>query len=485
MNTKIFKVKVLEIFIGLFFSLILSSSLLAPAQEGPPPPLPSPSAVSHPNPGCTYKQCGPLCCIHDCCPTNPNACIDFETCKPTITIDAAPTPTPNPEPVASCDINGKPDCTENNSFVCPPGSYPLCSENKPGCKVTSITDFRIREIFSTLANSTIGDFINGSCQTGVPFCNQGTVTCTLGYIFSCNGGKPTCDSVQGLPLCENGNTFTQVICKKPSRSGLSSGIDVLSSPEFPDIANLPLVKDELGNIGFSYSGSDPTFEITTNGIFTRGFEKISKTKLSRLLGTDIASIDLIDSKGTLFTNVPFTANSVENNPDRLILTLHIPDEVEEGLTTFILKLKDGQALNGGIQIIESKKINIITIENPNKKPINDQPLINKIRIEKHGKKVTIKLTGSNFVNRQVFYDENGVEIFNSHPGIPDPYTTVTIYPSDLDIKVKRKIVTSRSKFMKIKLELPSDINTPTKGVLVLTTPTGITSQSFVINSSNH
>ncbi len=68
-----------------------SSSDLSISITPVPPPPPPPACNLH-------TQCGVLCCIKGCCPTNPGTCIDFSNCLPLTEPVVEPKPTPKPIP---------------------------------------------------------------------------------------------------------------------------------------------------------------------------------------------------------------------------------------------------------------------------------------------------------------------------------------------------------------------------------------------------
>ena len=107
----------------------------------------------------------------------------------------------------------------------------------------------------------------------------------------------------------------------------------------------------------------------------------------------------------------------------------------------------------------------------------------------NGKKITLTLHGKNFVSRQIFYTstdsssgglpENG-ESFVANPDIPDPHTLLTIFPNDLNAKITKRVVKQRGKLMKVHIEFPENITKTTEAIIVIVTPKGIVSKSFII-----
>ena len=309
----------------------------------------------------------------------------------------------------------------------------------------------------------------------MPFCDSLSVpSCTHSLSFICSSsGIPTCE-ILGLPSCKTKDVFLPGICLQ--RALLipdNLGIEIVFALSFPEIIKLPLNTDEfVGEVGYAFPGSNPSYEIKT---------------LTPNLNIEVSSIDLTDSTGMIFTSIPFEIMKLADLENEFVLTLTIPEKISKGKAIFILNLKNGEPLIGKIEIISSfKKLEIITIKNPNKRTVIDKPEINKLSSRVSDKKMTLVLSGKNFVSRQIFYageDSSGgliEELFVANPDIPDPHTVINIFPSSLNAKVTKRIVTKNGNFMKIFIKFPEKIIKRTEAVIVVVTPNGIVSKSFTI-----
>ena len=292
-------------------------------------------------------------------------------------------------------------------------------------------------------------------------CLNNTLNCckTINSSLSCEPSFLTCKSVST-------SSSSSGAISSSSSSGTSSAfltVDVINTPKLPDITPLPLIPDEfIGKIGFAYFGSSPSFEIQIPE---------NKTNLK------IISVDLKDKRGIFFADIPFTITKVPNNPDILILGLTLPDNLSTGEANFILNLDNSETLTGTIQIIEFLDIQI-PISLSTTKNIS-KPLISRIRTKVINKKLTVFLRGNNFVKRGIFLQQDDRRNFILNP-LHDPHTTITVYPSNLNITLEKRVVTRNGRRMKIKLKMPKKIGQTTNAVLVIATPRGIVSQHFQI-----
>lgn len=257
-------------------------------------------------------------------------------------------------------------------------------------------------------------------------------------------------------------------------SGMAN-INIIFTLNFPPIIQLPLLSDEfLGSTGFAYPGSNPSYEI--------------KTSLD-ITDLEITSAEIIDSSGTIFENVDFKLTRVQNIGNQFIISFDIPEELSIGKATFNLNLSNGEILTGEVEIINAyENVKTKTIKNPKKRTHIDKPVIDELISRTFDKKLSITLLGSSFVSRQIYYsnqDSSGElpvfsELFFANPEIPNPHTAVTIFPSTLNATVIKRIVRKNGKLMKIIVKFPEDITEETNAVIVITTPVGIVSKSFVI-----
>ena len=296
-----------------------------------------------------------------------------------------------------------------------------------------------------------------SCQSGTPYCNNNEPTCTLGYNLLCSsGGIPTCNEVPGLVLCNNENKFSFATCVQPQSNPpvveeqQVNNIDVVSTPRLPATIQLPLITDEfIGKVGIAYVGSIPSFEI----IPPDGF-----------IDTEIVSLSLTGSNGTIFNNIPFDFMDIPSTPGKFILTLSIPDDVSVGDATVTFNSSDGSSLNGIIKII-----------NYNDELFQDPPFITRLFAKTIGQKVTITVRGNSLLARNIVSRINKSRVNSELVA----NTEFTIYPSGLanDIKVKAKTNGS----IEISFQLAEPIAS-TVGELVVATPRGIASSPFVIQS---
>ncbi len=297
--------------------------------------------------------------------------------------------------------------------------------------------------------------------------------CPGPYVFVCSSsGSPTCELL-GLPLCKLEDQFSDGTCLL-GRGGLeideAEFLEIVSTPKLPKIIELPLVTDEfVGKIGFAYIGSNPSFEVKLSFIP----EEIN-----------VVSVDLEDSDGNRFENIPFKVTNVPSSNDRFIFTITIPDEMLPGESNVTLHFADGKELTGIIQIIDPYDVEIVTIRNPIRKDIG-KPVINRIIVIKRGRRMMLRVRGFNFASRKILYAQDDEINFSRNKQAPDPHTSVTIYPSDLHSNIKKRIVRKRSKFMRIHFILPERITEVTDSVLVIATPEGITSASFLIKPKKH
>lgn len=318
----------------------------------------------------------------------------------------------------------------------------------------------------------------------MPFCSSTTTPvplCTHGANFVCSSsGIPTCELL-GLPSCKNNNVYTPGTCSRRGILNLDSlGVEITFALSFPDVIQLPLNNDEfVGKIGFAFPGSNPSYEIKT---------------LTTNSNIEVSSVDLTDNAGMIFENISFEIIKLDGLENEFILTVIIPEEISEGKAAFTLNLTSGEQLTGEIQIINSlNDLEIITIKNPNKRTSIDKPEIDKLISKASGKKMSLILKGKNFVSRQIFYtseDSGGglsgnEELFVINPDTPDPHTAITIFPSSLNAKVTKRIVKKNGKLMKVFIKFSKKITKRTEAVIVVVTPEGITSKSFVISPRKH
>lgn len=238
-------------------------------------------------------------------------------------------------------------------------------------------------------------------------------------------------------------------------------IDVLSSPKLPDFVEVPPIGDKLTKrIGIAYTGSNPSFE--------------ARLKNSKTLG-DVKSVDLLDSQGMAFNDIPFNIINIAGDQNKIILTLTLPEDIATGEATFILNQADMTTLSGQIQVIDFFKTKI-----QNKKILIGPPEISRLKVSRGNDNFIFHITGKSFVGRKIVYVEDNTTKFLETP--PDnPNTYVTIFPASLGATVNKRVVSENGKSMKIKITLGKKLQTKTTAVLVISTPRGIVSKKFILN----
>ena len=331
-----------------------------------------------------------------------------------------------------------------------------CNSNQDNNEATSSG-----ENTATSGGTTSGNFTTTSSGT-TSTSSGGTTSSTTssGTTSTSNGGATSSTTSGGTTISSSGTATTS--------GGLgidaaSLTIDVLSTPKLPDIIQLPLVRDEfLGKIGFAYRGSNPSFEIRTRTILT----------------SKITSADIIDKSGTVFANIPFSIFEIPGSQDTLILGLTLPDSLAVGETRFILHVENGESLTGLIDVLDF--LDVKTPHSIKTKKIIEKPVISRLKSHTEtSHKIKLRLRGDSFVGRRVVFEENGVVQFLIRPR-NDPNTSVTVYPRDLNLELRRSSVVHNRKIMRIRLRSTEKITTPVNAVLVIATPRGIVSKEFTI-----
>ena len=278
----------------------------------------------------------------------------------------------------------------------------------------------------------------------------------------CFGFWATKASSHGL---DNKQKF--IIIEAPSSSGelpaipLSNlDIDILSNPNLPSFVEIPAIGDiTIKKTGVAYIGSNPSFEVRL---------KINKKDLK------ITSVDLEDSQGKTFNNIPFTVTHIPDSQDTIILGLTLPDNITKGKTTFILTANDAGILIGEIQVIDFFETHILNMI----KGIG-KPRISRILTRNNEDGFDIIISGKEFVGRKMLYKSKDLTQYLESP--PDTANTfLTIFPSSLNAELLKIFVSKDRKILRAKFKLPDKIKNKTKAVLVVSTPRGITSHSFLI-----
>lgn len=366
--------------------------------------------------------------------------------------------------------------------LCSAGFFASCSDSSysPKC-VNSFLDCCRNNIHSLdckpelFVCSSIPPTPSTSSSSGAvkPYCFNEEVVCDNGFP-ACLDKNFSLTCVNFIPdCCKKKFGFLDcrpelLACVESSEDGL--GIDrfntidvsVVSSPNLPDIVQLPLVVDELqGKVGFAFSGSSPSFEIKL---------PVNDPNLR------IVSVDLKDSTGKAFENVPFVNTNISGTFENLILSLNIPETVSPGGLRFALGLNNSNSVAGLINIINPFEVQEFFGEK-----LKDvfKPEINRVFLLRDDGAITLILRGKHFVGKKIFY-KNGELTSFLEKSKNDPITQVTILPSNLDLKIIERRVLDKGRTMKIKLKPPQILKRKVKAVLVISTPSGITSKSFVI-----
>jgi len=245
---------------------------------------------------------------------------------------------------------------------------------------------------------------------------------------------------------------------KPS----TSFVEVSSVPNFPKIVEIPLVAEEfVGTAAFAYPGSNPSLEIKLPS------DQIKST---------IFYVHLKDNAGNTFQNIPFNITKIPSTPEKIILSLQLPDQVSAGKLKFTLFLHTGKLISGFINII-----NYLNIQFPNTGITIEKPIINSITESKSDQTITLIVKGKDFVGNKVRLTTNLADIV-SLKSLSGPQTTTTIFPSSLNIQIDKLSVAKSGNQLEIKFTAPETLTKKTNATLVITTPRGIISKSFVFEN---
>ncbi len=239
-----------------------------------------------------------------------------------------------------------------------------------------------------------------------------------------------------------------------------TSVEISSAPNFPQIIELPLVPEEFSGVpAFAYPGSNPSIEI-----------KLPQDQIK----STILYVHLKDSQGNIFQNIPFNVVKIPTTPDKSILTLQLPEQVSTGKSQFTLFLHTGRLLHGSINIIDYMNIQI-----PDTNTSLEKPLISSVIEAKSDQSVTLIIKGKNFVGNKVQAITN-MEDTVSLKASSGPQTSVTIFPSSLNIQIYKLNVTKNGNQLEVKFNIPDTLTGKTNATLIITTPRGITSKSFIL-----
>lgn len=367
--------------------------------------------------------------------------------------------------------------TCNSAVITCASGNPVCKSGLSGfAECRSLPGFG----FTPGCNTTIAffpdDVICGSSSSNSsttpeikPTCSGGMAICSNGLAAKCKGDEFTIRCIYGVPdCCKIERKFLScmpslLFCpqlKDENRFSLIN-LQTTSSPRFPEVVELPLIIDETSSATvFAYRGSNPSFEV-----------KLPANSVD----FKIDSIDIKDSNGTISNNIPFTVTSVSNKNDIKILSIVLPDSTAGGVLTYALNLNNGTSLAGNIHVIDflfasNPKHTEKTIQNPS---------IERIEVTRDNESISLLVRGKNFVGRTIYLEEdNKLKYIENDP--KNPHSFVTIFPSTLNPQMLERVVSKDKTQIKIKFKLSQEIGVKTNAILVISTPRGIASKSFVI-----
>ena len=383
------------------------------------------------------------------------------------------------EGIVTCDNGLVPVCSD-------PTFVPQCLGGVPDnpiecCKSNGISFECMVEIptcqnvaFAPPETSDPSSVVKTFCEDGVAFCKGSNIPVTCGDPLLFPKCLPSGGTTDHVECCESrGDSIycrpeVPLIC--PTDASLEKfqtvNIDVVSNPELPDIIDPPLITDEfLGRAGIAYVGAVASFEIK----LPEGDPDLT-----------VVSIDIKDSTEFIFNNVPFIVTAIEGQPEKLILELRLPDSIAPGEARFALNLSDRSFLVGVVEIVRALDIATFKSSGADVKFIS-KPRISRVSVKKNKKKDTISLTvkGKNFVGSTFLIQEG--ENFNLIENtVASQSTVVTLFPSSLNARLTKVSVSKGGKRLKVKYDLPGDVEDKIKASLVVSTPAGTTSKLFNI-----
>lgn len=358
---------------------------------------------------------------------------------------------------ASCsDLSYSPKCVNDNFLDC-------C--RRSGSSLDCMPEFLICSSVAPPVSSSSSGVVKSFCFNEEVVCDSGFPTCLeKSFSLTCVNNIPDC--------CKK--KFDHLECRPelltcvPKSDSLTIDrfntvdLDVVTTPKLPEIVQLPLVVDAFrGRVGFTFNGSNPSFEIKL---------PVDDPNLK------IVSVDLRDSNSMAFENVPFVTNNIKGTFKNLILSLNIPESVSKGELRFALNLNNSNSVTGIIQVINPFEVQEFFGEK-----IKEvlKPEINRIFLLRDNGTLTLILKGKNFVGKKIFFKDGDITSF-LEKSKNDPITQVSVLPSNLNLEIQERKVFNKGIIMRVKLKLPQIIPKNTNVVIVISTPIGITSKSFVI-----
>ena len=337
----------------------------------------------------------------------------------------------------------------------------VCPEGQKLCGETCIS-----------ASSCCNDADCSSGQT----CVEGTCTSTSS---SSSGGSSSSSSSSSS---SGGSTTSSSSSSSGGITPDDLGFNIITNPAFPEgVVKMPVIPDAfIGTVGIGFPGSNPGYQISADvpipgGIVAEGVPAL-----------DIVSIDIIDSASVEFLNIPFALLPVPDHLTEFILELDLPDGVAEGTAQVIIHLADESTLLGLLEVIpkaEDLKL-VIMASNPTtdktRKPIDLEPTIKRLDINKKNECFTARFTGNGFIHRNVKVLKDGSLVYYSNGERPNPLTLLTVLPNDLNVVEVVRSVRQVSRLFRAKVcfepqnegDATADIDAPTDVTFVITTPLG-------------
>ena len=161
----------------------------------------------------------------------------------------------------------------------------------------------------------------------------------------------------------------------------------------------------------------------------------------------------------------------------IFFSFNIPNDISPGYANLNFHLSNESLVVKQIKIINS--LNASVIENNIEKTISN-PIINRIIYRKERNLITLKIRGGGFVGKTIYLSDNNKKIpFITSKG--QSHTFVTLFPSELNNKIKEVLVSKDGNQLIIRFYLPETIKNSVLSCLVSIASTkGITSARFKI-----
>ena len=301
-------------------------------------------------------------------------------------------------------------------------------------------------------------------------CFDGKVVCTNDFTPVCSDllYKPSCDG--GIPVC-CGEIFSIMVCDKTKLScNLSPNIppntilevEILSGPTIPDIVELPTVDSQFANaVGFAYPSSKSSFALG-----------IKKTKKN----LKIDSVNLEDSTGKTFMDIPFMVIDIPRDKNRKIITLTIPKDISPGQSSYILNLKGGNTLSGILEIV-----NFLNFKNESDGKDVGEPEVNDVNVRINSNIINLSISGNNFAEEDALIETKSGS-FEENPN-SSLNTTISIISASVGVNLQTLSVLNKGTKINAKFVASNKIKKDTRAVLVISTPRGTTSFPIVLRKA--